>query len=134
MNGWAVIALVAAIGGAAFAILAGPDLSTAVPAGLLAVAGAGAFAFLLLGGRTDWSADDGGVPEGTALSLIVEGFQGNPLGRQAILGAVVSLERDLPPGEHRSPNLREEQQLLASSASEFDAWVRRRLDRLERET
>ncbi|MCI4344242.1 MAG: hypothetical protein L3J87_01260 [Thermoplasmata archaeon] len=134
MNGWGVIAIVAAIVGSVLAILAGPDLATAVPAGMLAVAGAAAFAFLLLGGRADWSADDAELPEGSALSLLVEGFHGNPLGRQAVLGAVVSLERDLPPGTHRSPTLREEQGLLASSPSDFDAWVRSRLDRLELET
>jgi hypothetical protein len=98
------------------------------------VAGAAAFAFLLLGGRADWSAEDLESSEGTTLSLIVEGFEGNPLGRQAVVGAVVSLERDLPPGQHRSPSLREEQELLASSPKEFDTWVRARLDRLELET
>jgi hypothetical protein len=134
VNSWTVLALAGTILGSVVAILGGNDLSTAVPFGVLAVLSAAAFAVLLLGERAKWEVVEPYPRGGAPLSLLVDGFQGNPLGRQAILGTVASLERGLPPWEHRSLSLREEQELLAGSASEFDAWVRTRLDRLERDT
>ncbi|MCI4350006.1 MAG: hypothetical protein L3K15_00595 [Thermoplasmata archaeon] len=133
MNGWAVLSLAGAILGSAVAVIAGSDETTAVPAGLLAVASAAVFAILLLSERADWRVVDSEPAGGAPLSILVEGFRGNPLGRQAVVGAVASLERDLPPGERPSLSLREEQELLAGSPAEFDAWVRSHLDRLERE-
>jgi hypothetical protein len=134
VNAWTALTLAGTILGSAAAILAGNDLSTAIPAGLLAVASAAGFAVLLLSSRAKWEIVEPYPRGGAPLSIIVEGFRGNPLGRQAILGAVASLERGLPPWEHRSLSLREEQELLAGSTAEFDVWVRSRLDRLERDT
>jgi hypothetical protein len=71
---------------------------------------------------------------GAPLVILRESFQSGPLGRQAIVSTVGSLEQARTQGAEarRSPD--EERRLIASPLTEFQAWLDERLDVLERET
>ena len=70
---------------------------------------------------------------GSSLVLLRDAFRSGPLGRQAIVANVVSLElRDDAKAAGLNPE--EERRILALDAAGFRAWLDGRLERLERET
>jgi hypothetical protein len=73
-------------------------------------------------------------PPGSSLLLLREGFRSGPLGRQAIIASVVSLEQGTTYGSLRRLDPDEERRLVACDARTFRAWLDERLTRLERET
>ena len=71
---------------------------------------------------------------GSTLMLLRDAFRSGPLGRQAIIAAVVSLEHRRDPSATVGMNPDEERRILALDARGFRSWLDERLDRLERET
>ena len=64
-----------------------------------------------------------------------EAFRSGPLGRQAIIASVVSLERNTTGGASlRRLDPEAERRLVASDPATFRAWLDDRLSRLEEET
>lgn len=73
------------------------------------------------------------IPAGSTLTLLRDAFRSGPLGRQAIVATVVSLERDAGiVATGMGPD--EERRLLALPPAEFRSWLDGRLDRMEHET
>jgi len=71
---------------------------------------------------------------GATLMLLRDAFRSGPLGRQAIVAAVVSLEHRRDPSAAVGMNPDEERRILALDSRGFRSWLDERLDRLERET
>ncbi|MCI4329512.1 MAG: hypothetical protein L3J80_01415 [Thermoplasmata archaeon] len=71
---------------------------------------------------------------GAPLVVLRESFQSGPLGRQAIVSTVASLEQTRTRGAEARMSPDEERRLIASPLDEFRAWLDERLDLLERET
>ncbi|HXQ94376.1 MAG TPA: hypothetical protein VN864_04310 [Thermoplasmata archaeon] len=73
-------------------------------------------------------------PVGSSLIRLREAFRSGPLGRQAIIASVVSLERNSTGGSLRRLDPEAERRLVASDPATFRAWLDDRLSRLEEET
>ncbi|MCI4321378.1 MAG: hypothetical protein L3K18_03450 [Thermoplasmata archaeon] len=71
---------------------------------------------------------------GSTLVLLRDSFRSGPLGRQAIVAAVVSLEHRRDPSAAVGMNPDEERRIMTLDAVRFRSWLDERLDRLERET
>lgn len=117
---------------AAAAILSDGSLEYAVPMGALAVAAAGGGGAVLLGRRVELRRRALEVPEGSPVVSLAGSFRAGPFGRRAILATLAGLERNFADGAGRG--LDEEARLLTLSDRDFEAWVRGRIARLERET
>jgi hypothetical protein len=120
---------------AAVAIAATGDLSvgTALATSGAALAAAGVVLLVLPVVRHRGSAPPADPP-GSSLLRLREGFRSGPLGRQAIIASVVSLEQGANGNSLRRLDPDEERRLVGCDARTFRAWLDERLTRLERET
>jgi hypothetical protein len=73
-------------------------------------------------------------PVGSSLVLLRESFRSGPLGRQAIIATVVSLERAGAGGGFGRLSPDEERRLVAADPATFRAWLDERLTTLEEGT
>jgi hypothetical protein len=107
-------------------------ISTALAALAVAVAGVGVLVLLspVVGRSHVVDAPLVGAP----LVILRESFESGPIGRQAIVSTVASLEqaRTTSVVARMSPD--EERRLVAADLPTFRAWLDARLEQLERET
>ena len=126
--GWELPSLI--VGATIIAVLAGPNLAIAVPAGALAVLAAG---FLSVGAwweRGEWSGDTGRRGAPPIPDRFPNGITGSRLARTEVLRELDFLERrGGPPVAVRSGA--ELERLLGLPAEEFRRLVRERLEGLE---
>jgi hypothetical protein len=73
-------------------------------------------------------------PVGSPLVQLRESFRSGPLGRQALIASVVSLEHRAADGSFGRLSPDEERRLVASPPETFRAWLDARLDALESDT
>jgi hypothetical protein len=73
-------------------------------------------------------------PVGSSLVQLRESFRSGPLGRQAIIAAVVSLERAASGDAFGRVSPDEERRLVAADPETFRAWLDLRLANLEKQT
>lgn len=71
---------------------------------------------------------------GATMVFLRESFQAGPLGREAIVATVGSLEQTRTGGREARMGPEEERRLVAAPLAEFRAWLDARLDVLERES
>lgn len=134
-EGLAAITLLA-LGASAAVFAAGingnPELTTALAALAAALAGFGGVILLAPAVRHPYAP----VPPmvGATLVLLRDSFRSGPLGRQAIVATVVSLEHHGAAAAAPGMNPDEERRLIALDPPAFRAWLDGRLDRLEQET
>jgi hypothetical protein len=130
--GWVLPAV--AVASAAVAIAAGPDLSLAVPASVIAVVAAGAVFLGAWHGAPDRRtapASDGWPPESERVRMV---FRSGSFGREYLVDLLDRVERtgvrpDLP---LRTAN--ETRRITELPAEQFDEYVRSRLSYLEART
>jgi hypothetical protein len=124
------------LGGALALLAAGAThdlgIATALASGAVALAGVGLVVILApVVGRSHWV----DVPiVGAPLVLLRESFQSGPMGRQAIVSTVASLEQSRTGGTQARMSPDEERRLVMADPAEFRAWLEAHLERLERET
>ncbi|MCI4325899.1 MAG: hypothetical protein L3K00_08505 [Thermoplasmata archaeon] len=71
---------------------------------------------------------------GAPLVILRESFESGPIGRQAIVSTVASLEQARTGSVVARMSPDEERRLVASDLPKFRAWLDARLEQLERET
>jgi len=125
-----------AVGGilAAAAIAATNDLGTATELAAVGTALAGVGLVLLVAPVVGHARSPRPDPVGSSLVLLRESFRSGPLGRQAILATVVSLERAGSGEEFGRLSPDEERRLVAADPATFRAWLDERLTTLEQGT
>jgi hypothetical protein len=74
------------------------------------------------------------APVGSSLVQLRESFRSGPLGRQAIIATVVTLERAASGEAFGRVTPEEERRLVAADPAEFRAWLDARLASLEKGT
>ncbi|HEV8049050.1 MAG TPA: hypothetical protein VGP88_00480 [Thermoplasmata archaeon] len=131
--GLALLVLGGILAAAAIAATVEPGVGTALAATGAALAGAGVLLLVspAVRHRGPTAPDD---PVGSSLVLLREAFRSGPLGRQAIIASVVSLEQGTTGATLRRLDPEEERRLVASDPAAFRAWLDQRLTRLEQET
>lgn len=124
------------LGGAVAAIAAAAthDLGIATALAALGAALGGIGVLVLLSPVTGRAHSAEAPIVGASLVVLRESFQSGPLGRQAIVSTVASLEQTRTRGLEPRMSPDEERRLVASPPDEFRAWLDARLEILERET
>lgn len=117
---------------AAGASAANPGIATPLAAIGAGLAGFGGVLLLMPSVRHRYSRPTPLV--GATLVLLRDAFRSGPLGRQAIIATVVSLELQRVSGPGTGMNPEEERRIIALDPPGFRLWLDDRLEQLERET
>ncbi|MCI4367645.1 MAG: hypothetical protein L3K08_07835 [Thermoplasmata archaeon] len=120
--------------GIGLALWAGGNVDTAVPAAVLAVAGAAGLAAQELWPRLRRPSAPVPLPVGDPLVGLRDAFRSGRLGRQTIIASVASLHRGLGEGIRGPLSLEEERRLIRASAGEFRRWLEGEVTQLESAT
>jgi hypothetical protein len=110
------------------------DVGIATALAALAVAVAGVGVLVLLSPVVGRSHIVEAPMVGAPLVILRESFESGPIGRQAIVSTVASLEQARTGSTVARMSPDEERRLVTSDLPKFRAWLDARLEQLERET
>ncbi|MCI4368452.1 MAG: hypothetical protein L3K09_02670 [Thermoplasmata archaeon] len=125
------IALLSAIGAAGVSLYVGPQGDLAVPAAIVAVLSAAAFASLKLFAGTVRRPLGLAVPESSRLVLLRDAFRSGPFGRQTVVSTLEGLRREMGVRANAIGPEEARRAVNEMPVHEFREWVGRRLTELE---
>lgn len=127
---WVALAAV----GALLALFAGTNLALALPAAALAIAAAAAGGATALIERVQFPERPAPTVASDSLVPLTEAFRSGTIGRQSVLAAIRSLEREMLGAGAPFLTFEREQELLRAKDEEFRAWANERMGALEAAT